>query len=396
MVAAPSSTATRGRKAGIMPAPMAAPEAGYSKRRKRGTGAVSETALGITFEQIDRAGMITLDRPARLNALTREMFEALSAHYRSWSRAPDIYGVVMQSTHPKLFCSGGDLKTLHQWISDGAVDEIRAFYRSAYEQVWVLDKYVRPNVPLINGLCLGGGVGITLYGTHCIAGEGYGLAMPQVGIGFIPDIGGTFFLSRLRHQTGLYLALTGKILDRADAYRLGLVSHCIPAAHFGVIVDAMQYAHPIDRLLDGLHRDPGEGALARLTPAIDRIFGAESVEEILERLDAETGEAADWAAETAAEMRKKSPTSLKIAFQQIRRGKALDLRQALALEYRLAQAVITSHDYREGVDARIVGKGRLTNWQPADLAAVDDAAIAALFETPAADELVLEDLTPGL
>jgi enoyl-CoA hydratase len=353
-------------------------------------------ALGITFEEIDRAGVVTLDRPARLNALNREMFEALTAHYRRWAPAPHIYGVVLQSAHPSIFCSGGDLKVLHEWGEQGARGAIREFYRAAYSHVWVLEKFIRPNVPLINGLCLGGGIGISIYGTHCVAGEGYRFGMPQVGIGFLPDIGGTYFLPRLLGRTGLYLALTGRLIGPADAYRQRLVSHFIPAAHFDVIKDALADNHPIDRLLDGLHRDPGEGELVRHTPLIDRAFAAPSVEAILEALDAEEGEDAAFARDTAAEIRKKSPTSLKIAFAQMQRGKSLNLTSALKLEFRLASHLIGSHDYHEGIVARIAGKGRTPEWQPATLEAVDVAAIDRLFSTPAEDELELEDLRPGL
>jgi enoyl-CoA hydratase len=351
-------------------------------------------ALGITFEEVGRAGVVTLDRSSRLNALNREMFEALSANYRRWAPAPQIYGVVMQSSHPSVFCSGGDLKLLQEWSEQGALGEIRNFYRAAYSHVWVLEKFIRPNVPLINGLCLGGGIGISLYGTHCVAGEGYRFGMPQVGIGFLPDIGGTYFLPRMLGLTGLYLALTGHIIGPAEAYRHHLVSHTIPAAHFSVIKDALSDNHPIDRLLDGLHRDPGEGELVRHTPLIDRVFQATSVEAILERLDEERGEDQAFAAETAAEIRTKSPTSLKIAFAQFKRGKSLELAEALRLEFRLASHLIGSHDYREGVAARIAGKGRKPNWQPATLEAVDDEAVESLFTTPAEDELVLETLTP--
>jgi len=353
-------------------------------------------SLGIGFEEIDRAGLITLDRPGRLNALTREMFEALSAHYRRWAPAPHIYGVLMQSTHPTVFCSGGDLKVLHDWCEQEAYETIREFYRAAYSHVWVLEKFIRPNVPLINGLCLGGGVGISLFGTHCVAGEGYRFGMPQVGIGFIPDIGGTYFLPRLLGRTGLYLALTGRIIGPAEAYRQHLVSHCIPAAHFGVIKDALADNHPIDRLLDGLHRDPGEGELVRHTPLIDRVFAAPSVEAILAELDAVKGDDEAFARETAAAIRKKSPTSLKIAFAQMQRGKSLDLASALKLEFRLASQVITTYDYREGIAARIAGKGRTPVWRPAALAEVDDEAIARLFETPAENELDLQEPKPGL
>ena len=222
--------------------------------------------LGIEFSEQDRAGVVTLNRPSRLNALSREMFDALSAQYRLWAPNPHIYGVVMESTHPTVFSSGGDLKTLNEWVEQGALETIREFYRAAYTYVFVLEKFVRPNVPLINGLLLGGGVGITLYGTHCVAGEGYRMAMPQVGIGFLPDIGGTYFLSRLDNHIGLYLALTGRAIGPADAHRLALITHYIPAAHFHVIKDALNDNHPIDRLLDGLHRDPGEGELVKTDP----------------------------------------------------------------------------------------------------------------------------------
>jgi enoyl-CoA hydratase len=249
---------------------------------------------------------------------------------------------------------------------------------------------------LINGLVLGGGIGISLYGTHCVAGEGYRFGMPQVGIGFLPDIGGTYFLPRMLGRTGLYLALTGRLIGPAEAYRHRLVTHTIPAAHFSVIKDALSDNHPIDRLLDGLHRDPGEGELMRHTPLLDRVFSAPSVGAILAGLDEEQGEDEAFARETASEIRKKSPTSLKIAFGTYQRGKSLDLAAALRLEFRLASHLIGSHDYGEGIAARISGKGRAPDWQPATLASVDDEAIERLFTTPAEDELELEHLTPGL
>ncbi len=351
-------------------------------------------ALGISFEEIDRAGVVTLDRPARLNALTREMFEALSAQYRAWAPAAHIYGVVMQSSHPSVFSSGGDIKILHEWNQQDAREALRAFYRAAYSHVWVLEKFIRPNVPLINGLALGGGIGISLYGTHRVAGEKYRFGMPQVGIGFLPDIGGTYFLPRMLGHTGLYLALTGRLIGPAEAYRHRLVSHTIPAAHFDVIKDALSDNHPIDRLLDGLHRDPGEGELVRYTPLIDRAFAAPSVESILERLDEERGEDESFAQETAAAIREKSPTSLKIAFEQYKRGKSLDLAAALKLEFRLASHLVGGHDYREGIAAKVAGKDRTPNWQPATLDSVDDEAIERMFATPVEDELMLETLTP--
>lgn len=347
--------------------------------------------FGIVFEDRDRAGVVTLNRPSRLNALTREMFDGLSEHYRRWAADPHIYGVVMQSAHPSVFSSGGDLKVLQEWVEQGATDSILEFYRAAYSHVWLLEKFIRPNVPLIDGLLLGGGIGITLYGTHCVAGENFRMAMPQVGIGFLPDIGGTYFLSRLPARIGLYLALTGRTMGRADAHWCRLVSHCIPAAHFSVVKDAIADNHPIDRLLDGLHKDPGEGELVKMIPLIDRIFAADSVASILDGLDAERGEQAAWAKETATEIRKKSPTSLKVAFRQMQIGRGLDLAAALRLEFRLASNLVTRSDYREGIAARISGKRREPVWAPAKLNMVNDDLIESWFSLPVSEELNLEE-----
>jgi enoyl-CoA hydratase len=351
--------------------------------------------LGIEFSETDRAGVVRLNRPGKLNALSREMFEALSEQYTAWAPNPHIYGVYMESTHPQVFCSGGDLKSVHAWCGEGALSAIREFYRAAYTHCWVLEKFVRPNVPLIDGLCLGGGIGISLYGTHCVAGENYRAAMPQVGIGFIPDVGGTYFLSRLDNHFGAYLALTGKTIGPADAYRFKLVSHTIPAAHFHVIKDALADNHPIDRLLDGLHRDPGEGELVRLTPAVQRIFSSDTAAEILAKLDEERGPFETWARATAAEMRTKCPFSLVVALEQMRRGKSLTLKDALALEYRVACNVVTRPDYAEGVTVRIAERDRAPRWQPATLAEVSQAEIDAMFAPGEGGELDLRERSFG-
>ena len=350
-----------------------------------------DEALGIEFSEQDRAGIVTLNRLSRLNALNREMFDRLTSQYRAWAPNPHIYGVVMESTHPTVFCSGGDLKALHEWIEQGAFDTIRDFYRAAYSHCWELEKFVRPNVPLINGLLLGGGIGITLYGTHCVAGEGYKAAMPQVGIGFLPDIGGTYFLSRLENHFGLYLALTGRAIGPADAYRLHLITHYIPAGHFHVIKEAVSDNHPIDRLLDGLHRDPGEGEHARLTPAIQRIFGAPSVEEILNasiRSRARTRPGPRQPPQRFARSRR--PRS-KLPSPRCGAARRLTLAEALRLEFRLSSQIVASPDYREGITARITGKGAAPRWQPATLSEVDDAEVERLFATAPQHELQLAE-----
>jgi enoyl-CoA hydratase len=340
--------------------------------------------LGVRFEEENRCGVVTFDRPERLNALTLPIVEALSDHYRRWARDPHIYGVVMQSNVPGVFCSGGNLKILHDLGQRDRAAMLR-FYRAAYAHEWLLERFVKPNVPLIDGLVVGGGVGFSLYGTHRVAGDGYRFAIPQVGIGFIPDSGASYFLAQMPGQTGMYLALTGSYLGAADAFRLGLVTHCIPTTQFDVIRGAMREADPIDPLLDGLHKDPGEGELVVYAPTIERIFSASSVEETLSRLDSETGEHADWAKATAAIIRKKSPTSVKIAFRQVRMGRTLDLATALALEFRLTARLIESPDLYEGMRCAVIEKGRKPAWSPETIEAVNEAEIDELFAAEGPD-----------
>jgi enoyl-CoA hydratase len=246
-------------------------------------------------------------------------------------------------------------------------------------------------VALIDGPVMGGGVGISIYGTHRVAGERFRFAMPEVTIGLFPDIGGGWFMSRFPGETGTYLALTGRSVGRADGFYLGIASHCAPAADFDKIRHAMIESDPIDPVVAALHQDPGEGEIAPLRDAIDRIFAAETMEDILARLDAETGTHQDWARGTAALIRQNAPLSLKVTLRQLRmaRGNAL-LKDALATDFRLATRMVAAPDFREGVRAAIIDKDRNPRWQPASLADVTDEMVASFF-APLEQELSLID-----
>ena len=191
-------------------------------------------------------------------------------------------------TSDRAFCSGGDLKAIYEAKTSGNIDTILEKYTSEYQHNWTLDRFMKPHVALMDGIVFGGGVGASLYGTHKVAGENYSLAMPEVRIGFFPDVGATFFLPRLPGQIGLYLALTGNAIDRADAYALGLLTHCIDASEFDAICDAMSDAEPIDPVLDSRHVDPGPSELLKMQYQIDRHFSHASVEDILASLDSAT------------------------------------------------------------------------------------------------------------
>ncbi|MGD9866824.1 MAG: enoyl-CoA hydratase/isomerase family protein [Hyphomicrobiales bacterium] len=340
-----------------------------------GTDAESDLLL----EKRDRLGLVTLNRPRALNALTYEMIERLERRYIDWAADPDIYAVVMRSGSPRAFCSGGDIRALYDWKQKGDMKAILALYGSEYQHNWSLDRFIKPHVPLIDGMVMGGGVGISLFGTHRVAGPGYSFAMPEAGIGFFPDVGATWFLPRLAGETGTYLALTGRRVGRADAYRLGLITHCIAPGHYDAIVAALSDAEPVDPLLDGFHADPGEGELEAVQDVIDRCFAAPSVEEVLARLESESGAHEEWARSTAADIRSKSPTSLKVAFRQMRIGPNLSLKEALKLDFCLARRFLEGTDFYEGVRALLIDKDNRPVWSPARLEDVSDARIDALF-----------------
>lgn len=333
----------------------------------------------LLLEKRNRLGLITLNRPQALNALTYDMIAALERQYAGWAADPDIYALVMRSASPRAFCSGGDIRALYEWRLKGDMDRILRLYGSEYQHNWSLDRFIKPHVPLIDGIVMGGGVGITLFGTHRVAGPGYGLAMPETAIGFFPDVGATWFLPRLQGETGMYLALTGRRVGRADAFRLGLVTHCIDPQHYDAIVAALSEAEPVDPLLDQFHSDPGAGELEAVQDVIDRCFSAASVAEVLGRLDAEKGRHAEWARAAAGDIRAKCPTSLKVAFRQMRLGPSLGLDEALKLDFRLARRFLDGEDFYEGIRAMLIDKDNKPAWSPARLEDVSDARIDELF-----------------
>jgi enoyl-CoA hydratase len=228
---------------------------------------------------------------------------------------------------------------------------------------------------------MGGGVGVSVHGSHRIADETMLFAMPETGIGLFPDVGGSFFLPRLPGEIGMYLGLTGARLKTADALYAGVATHFVPAAERDSLIDGLARG---ERAIAG--RDPGEAPLAELRGKIDTIFSAHSVEDILERLERDGTE---WALKTAETIRSKSPTATKLAFRQIREGAKLDFDECMRMEFRVVNRVIAGHDFYEGVRATIIDKDGAPKWKPATLAEVSDADIDAYFAPLGEKELPL-------
>ncbi len=349
----------------------------------------------ILFASEGRLGRITLNRPQALNALTFGMLEALEAHYKIWAQEPEIYGVVLEAAGERAFCAGADVKAVYHI---GRVDPVEAanFFRREYEINWALECFNKPHVALIDGMVMGGGVGITRYGTHRVVSEKASLAMPETGIGLFPDVGASWFLTRLPGAMGLYLGLTGQRVGAADMVALGLATHHIKARDFAAISTAIAQSDPIDPVLDDLHHDPEPCKLAALQEVIDQVFSAPDMEQIMARLAAVEGAHESWARTTREDLLQRSPLSLKATFTLLTKHRPKNLKQALENEFRLVTHMLQGPDFYEGVRAQLIDKDRRPKWQHGTLADVSDSEVAALFAPPSQGELVLpvpDDIT---
>lgn len=366
-------------------------ESGENAGNVGGNGAAA-TGGDIIVGIEGAAGVVTLNRPAALNALTTPMRAAIAGAFSRWGRDPQVYAAVIASTSDRAFCAGGDVRDTTQKGRSRKDEAVRSLAEE-YRLIWLLDCFSKPTVPLIDGIAMGSGVGISLYGTHRVAGERYRFGMPETGIGLFPDDGVCWAFARMPDAIGMYLALTGRAIGRADAFQLGLVTHCIAAARFAEVRGGLSAADPVDPLLDGLHEDPGPGELEALRDPIARCFSAETVEGIVERLRAERGAAASWAEGVVKDLSGRSPTSLKITHRLVRLARDFDLRETLRYDFRLACRCLDGHDFYEGVRAVLVDRDRAPKWRPERLEDVSEAMVDAYFASLGPDDLQLPSRT---
>jgi enoyl-CoA hydratase len=337
----------------------------------------------ILFERHGTTGLVTLNRPHALNAITPGMVRALAGALDEWEGDSGVERVVLEGAGGRAFSAGGDIRLLAEAGRSGGLGCALAFWREEYRLNIRIKTYPKPYISLIDGIVMGGGVGLSLHGSHRIAGPLYRFAMPEVGIGFFPDVGATYALPRLPGRTGLYLALTGARVEAVDALGLGLATHLASSERLAGIRRGLLSGEDLDGLLPT--GDAAEkGPILRRRAVIDRCFAGESVADILARLDAD---GSTFAAEAAATIRTKSPTSLCIAFEQMRRGGELSFAEAMRMEMRIVSRVAQGHDFYEGVRAALIDRDHSPHWCPASLAEVDAADIAAHFERIGEDEL---------
>ncbi|WP_072394490.1 enoyl-CoA hydratase/isomerase family protein [Hyphomicrobium sp. CS1GBMeth3] len=343
----------------------------------------------LRVEIVGSLTLLTLARSRALNALTEHMRAKLSEALWSGARDPQVYAVAIQSESPRAFSTGSDVREVIQLARSDLARGRKAF-ADEYALNWQCECFSKPTVSLINGLAMGGGIGISLYGTHRVAGEGYSFAMPETQIGLFPDVGVCHALSRMSDHVGMYLGLTGRSIGRAEAYALGLVTHCIDASEFEAIKTALADTWPVDTVLDERHREPGAGELLPCRALIADCFSEPSVEAILARLEAVSGAHRDWAQEVVADLRRRSPVSLKITHRHIRESRGRDLRQTLIADYRIAAHILAADgDFYEGVRAMLIDKDGPPRWSPQRIEDVSDEMLDRYFASLDADEMPL-------
>lgn len=343
------------------------------------------TEPDILCERMGAAGVVTLNRPQALNALNHGMVRAMTPALKDWASDPQVTRVIVRGAGGKAFCAGGDIRALYEQGRAGEYDAALAFWREEYQLNAMISRYPKPYVALIDGICMGGGVGLSLHGSHCVAGDRYLFAMPEVGIGFFPDVGATYALPRLPGKAGMWLALTGDRIRTADAVALGLAGAHVSSAAMETLTADLIDGGDVDEAIAAHRTAPGEAESAAQRAVMDECFAADSVEAVLARLDA-AAPASSFATKCAATIRTKSPTSLKLAFEQMRRGGAMDFDEAMATEFRIVSRVIRTRDFYEGVRAVIVDKGNAPRWNPATLDEVGVTDIEAYFAPLGADE----------
>lgn len=344
-------------------------------------------SMDIRLERRAATGVVTLERRQAHNALTDAMRQAIAGFVPDLARDPQIYGLVMKSAAPNVFSAGGDVRALARQMKEAPAEGL-ASLAEEYRLVWLLECFSKPTVALLDGAVIGAGAGITINATHRVAGEGYSFAMPETMIGFFPDDGLACKFARLPDGIGVYLGLTGRPIGRADAFRLGIVTHCIPRARFGEIEAEFADAEPIDPVLDSRHVNPGPGELDRYREVIAECFSAPSVAEIVVRLERSRREP-EWCRGVARDLLARPPLALAVTLRHIREAADLDIRLTLMVDYRIASRLAVRDDFAEGVRALLIDKTRDPKWSPAQIEDVLEAQVDRCFEPLNANELVL-------
>ncbi|MFE6776619.1 enoyl-CoA hydratase/isomerase family protein [Streptomyces sp. NPDC057702] len=336
----------------------------------------------VLLRREGRVAHLVLNRPQAINALTHPMVRAIDAALTAWAQDPGVETVVLTGAGERGLCAGGDIRAIYQDARQGG-DASRAFWRDEYRLNARIARYPKPYVAIMDGIVMGGGVGVSAHGSSRVVTEHSRVAMPETGIGFAPDVGGTHLLGLAPGELGTHLALTGTPVSAGDALRCGLADHFVPRVALPALLADLA-RHPVRDALARHVQPAPAGQLDAARAWIDACYQAPTVEEIIAELLAHGAPEAREAAET---LLARSPTALKVTLTAIRRARRLgSLEAVLDQEYRASCAALTSHDLVEGIRAQVIDKDRAPHWRPGTLAEVSDAHVARYFAPPGDQE----------
>jgi enoyl-CoA hydratase len=320
-------------------------------------------------------GMITLQRPQALNALTTTMCQAIDHFLQEWEQDSVVKAVVIQGEGDRAFCAGGDVRRVHEIRQQGP-EQALDFFRQEYQMNRRLFHFSKPYIALMHGITMGGGLGVAVHGSHRVAAESLVMAMPETAIGFYPDVGGSHFLTHCPGKLGWHLGLTGDKVNAYDASYLGLVDFVIDQNDFPQIIDQLTTlvfdhdAHvQVSELLKNWQLPLQDSLLIVEQPEIDYYYTATTMEQILEKLQENP---TPRSLRIQQQLMGKSPTSLKVTLQLLNQSTLPDFDQCMDFEWKLTQRFLQCPDFAEGVRAAIIDKDRRPRWQPATLSEVDD------------------------
>ncbi|WLQ08485.1 enoyl-CoA hydratase/isomerase family protein [Arthrobacter oryzae] len=339
----------------------------------------------VLFERRGHLGVITLNRPRAVNALTAGMAAAMLDQLTAWEDDDGVATVLVHGAGERGLCAGGDIVAIYEDMLAGG-EATADFWRTEYQLNALIAGYSKPYVAFMDGLVLGGGVGISAHGSVRVVTERTRTGMPETTIGFVPDVGGTLLLSRSPGESGTHAALTGAHLSGADALFLGLADHFVSSGNLPALAAALE-TEAAEDAVGRFAEEPPASALAGQRDWIDSCYASDDAEDIFRRLRTFDGEAAGEAADT---IEAKSPTAVKVALASLRRARGLSLEEVLAEEYRVGLRFLAGADFREGIRAQVVDKDRNPQWKPAALHEVSAADVARFFEPLGDRELNLQ------
>ena len=350
----------------------------------------------ILFEVKDGLGIITLNRPKALNSLSHGMILEMEKVLPQWEKDPAIKAVVLRGAGDRAFCAGGDVAGLYREMRDNPSGTLRRdFFRDEYIVNRRIYRFAKPWISLIDGIDMGGGVGLSVHGSHSVATEKFLFAMPETTIGLFPDVGGGYFLSRLPGALGTFLALTSHRLKAADALWAGIVQAYVPSAKLGELqaaLGATDLSGPepnkkVDKVIARFAEDPGKPTLPAMMRDVDRCFSAESLIEIVAKLKKQGGE---WADKQLVALLKLSPISMAITLEQLKRCANRSFEDTMTIEYRMSQrGMQKGHDFFEGVRALLIDKDQKPKWNPSTIEGVTREMVESHFK-PVSNDLFFD------